>query len=265
VRQVRFANLDDGWVFGPDLWSTHDGGAHWARPMSEIGPDHPVMALEAASGLVHAVVGAFEIETSPVDTDAWRASPTTVPTGAGPVPSAELALHGDAGWLVGVNRTVTGGARLQGGRWVPWDPPCADAGGSATLAASTSTDLVAICDEGVWTDRPRAERAYVSADGGSTFHEVSTPVPLGDVHGAASPAPKVFVVAGSNSDSRVILTSANGGAGWKTVHREQVARGWAELGFTNPRQGVVISSGGEAGRLLMTFDGGTTWKPVPFR
>jgi len=271
VRQVRFANLVDGWAFGPDLWATHDGGAHWARPTG-LGADAQVMALETASGVVHAAVlggsggPGVTIHTSPVGTDAWRASSTMVPAGAGPVPHAQLVLHGDVGWLVGVNRTVAGGARLQRGRWSPWKPPCTEAGGPATLAASTSVDLLAVCDEGVWNDHPRAERAYLSADGGTTFHEVATPVPIGDVRGAASPTPKVFVLAGAASDSTAVLMATfDAGATWKTVDREHVGGGWADLGFTSPQQGVVVSTVGEAGRLLMTVDGGNTWRPVAFQ
>src|SRR2546423_4473984 len=142
VREIRFANLSDGWAYQPDLWATHDGGAHWAQ--QSIGQ---VLALETAAGVVHAVGGpdneanAFTIRTSPVHSDGWRQSDTTVPSGAGPVAQVNLVLHGDTGWLVGIDRTVTGGARLEGGRWVPWQPPCTDTGGGVMLAAPPPADV----------------------------------------------------------------------------------------------------------------------------
>jgi hypothetical protein len=267
VHEIRFANLNDGWAFGPDLWATHDGGAHWTR-MSNTDPDEPVMALEAASGLVHAAVlggGGISIRTSPVGTDAWRASPTIVPAGAGPVPDAQLVLHEKVGWLVAVNRTVTGGARLEGGGWMPWQPPCADAGGPAVLAASTSLDVVALCDEGLWNDRPQAERAYLSVDGGTTFHPVASPVPI-EIEGAASPAPGSVVIAGTTTNATaVLMATADGGTTWKTVHREHAGAGWADLGFTSSRQAAVIRTDDQGGRLLMTVNGGTSWNPVPIQ
>jgi photosystem II stability/assembly factor-like uncharacterized protein len=267
VHEIRFANLNDGWAFGPDLWATHDGGAHWTR-VSNMDSGEPVMALEAASGLVHAAVlggGGMSIRTSPVDTDAWRASPTIVPAGAGPVPNAQLVLHDKVGWLVAVNRTVTGGARLEAGGWMPWPPPCADAGGPAVLAASTALDVVALCEEGLWNDRPQVERVYLSADGGTTFQPVANPVPMG-IEEAASPAPKGVVIAGFAADATgTLIATADGGTTWKTVHREPAGGGWADLGFTNSQQGVVIRRNEQSGKLLMTVNGGSTWNPVPIQ
>jgi hypothetical protein len=269
VRRIRFANLDDGWAFLPDLWATHDGGAHWTRLLGNA----QILALETASGLVHALAGPdgerFQIQTAPVHTDTWRPSSTTVPAGAGPIPEAYLVLHGQAGWVVVVNRTVAGGARLEGGRWMPWQPPCRDAGGGIVLAASTSSDLAAFCDEGLWNDRPRAERVYLSADGGASFHQVPTPVPMGRLDGAASPKRSLFIVGGSdvNVDTRgVLMATFDAGRTWKTVDREGTGVHWTDLGFTSPSQGIVIAEDEtQARRLLMSFDGGMTWRPVAFR
>ena len=41
--------------------------------------------------------------------------------------------------------------------------------GPAYLAASTATDLVATCNEGVWGPPKQATTVYVSHDGGTTF------------------------------------------------------------------------------------------------
>ncbi len=32
VAKVRFADPDNGWAFGPELWVTHDGGTRWSHP-----------------------------------------------------------------------------------------------------------------------------------------------------------------------------------------------------------------------------------------
>ncbi|MDQ1541714.1 MAG: hypothetical protein QOH29_2440, partial [Actinomycetota bacterium] len=47
VRKVRFATASDGWAFGPQLWSTHDGGRSW-RHIPQPGP---VSDVEASGGV----------------------------------------------------------------------------------------------------------------------------------------------------------------------------------------------------------------------
>jgi hypothetical protein len=270
VREVRFANLLDGWAFGPELWATHDGGGHWHRiTLNGVTAGSPVMALEAASGLVHAAVidaGVVRIETSPAHQDGWTASPTTMPTGAGPVPSPQIVLQGTTGWLLENDRTVVSGARLVQGRWVPWQPPCSAAGGPATLAASSATAMVAVCDEGVWTGPAIAVRVYASNDGGTTFHQVATLTPTpSSVMLVASPSPQTIVV-GVYTNQLMLKASFDGGATWKTVAHAQQPGSWADLGFTSPTQGVaVLSSTATQATLLMTLDGGQTWNPVDFR
>ena len=178
VSAVRFADASNGWAFGPDLWATHDGGATWHK-VTLPGPsaDAHVMTLEAAAGVVHAVYieanagGPILIASSPVGSDTWIVSPTTVPIGAGPVPHAQLVLSGNAGWLVEVDRVVVGGARLESGLVDPLQPPCSTARGPATLAATSASDLVAACDVGLWS-APTGVHLFVSADGGTTFREI---------------------------------------------------------------------------------------------
>ena len=55
VRGVRFADPADGWVFGSDLWSTHDGGATWNR-LTIGGSLWQVIDRAAAGGEVDAII-----------------------------------------------------------------------------------------------------------------------------------------------------------------------------------------------------------------
>ena len=184
------------------------------------------------------------------------------------MPRAQVVLHGTAGWMVIVNRTVVGGARLENGRWVSWKPPCDDAGTPLELAASIAPDLVAFCADGLWNDRPTGERVYVSTDGGSSFRRVAASPPFRDASAVAAAAAQVWVAGGAESSAQggsqaVLFRTGDGGRTWKAVHREGEAN-WLELGFTSPEQGVVISEG-NVDRLLMTYDGGQTWSPVATR
>ena len=62
--------------------------------------------------------------------------------------------------------------------------------------------------------------------------------------------------------------SGDGAARWQTVVTElDGGQGWADLGFTTARDGVVIhgpAARSFAGQLLLTEDGGLTWRRVSF-
>jgi len=265
VSGLRFADTRNGWAFGPDLWATHDGGTTWARlTIPGLAADAAVAALETAGGTVHAVVfdgGGYRVASSPVGADDFRLAQVRVPVGAGPVPSVQLVLSGAAGWLLENDRTVVAGARLVNGGWVAWQPPCAGVVGPAFLAASGPTELAAACDVGLW-GTPAGDHLYLSHDGGSSFVESSTAVPVQLAAQVAAASPSVVVVAGSDSTGARLVATFDGGRTW-TVVALLGAVTIRDLGFTSAEQGVVIttSAGAPAG-LLMTRDGGRTWRAV---
>jgi photosystem II stability/assembly factor-like uncharacterized protein len=265
VSGLRFADTNNGWAFGPDLWATHDGGTTWAKvTIPGVPADAPVFALETAGGIVHAAVldgGDFRVASSPVGSDGWSVSPVRVPVGAGPVPVVQLVLSGAAGWLVENDRTVVGGARLANGSWVAWTPPCADVVGPAFLAASSPTELAAACDVGLWSN-PTGDHLYLSHDGGSTFSRSGTAAPLTTAAMAAMASPSAVVVGGSDGTGSVLAATTDAGRTWKVVARFPAGQ-IADLGFTTATQGVVIVGGvGGSASLLMTRDGGQTWHAV---
>jgi photosystem II stability/assembly factor-like uncharacterized protein len=277
VDGIRFANSLDGWVYGPDLWATQDGGNTWTR-ITLLGWSAPTFEdLETAAGVVHAVFldtdqdVAVRIATSPVGSNSWQVSPTAVTLGAGPIPVPQLVVQGSAGWILEDDRVVVGGAHLVGGGWESWKPPCTQVNGPAALAASSSQDLIAVCDQGVWGPAsPTGFRAWVSSNGGASFSLLPTAVPDTAAPGPlASPDPSVAALA-SGSD---ILATFDGGSTWTTVYIGPASQGIDYLGFTTTTQGVAIelespicnnsSCTSPAGSLLMTHDGGHEWAPVP--
>lgn len=273
VSFIRFANAEDGWAFGTELWVTHDGGGHWNKivlPGAAAGS--PILDLEAGAGLVHAVVAGdnanFLIETSPVGGDNWTASATELPVGAGPVPTVEIVLQGHTGWVLENDRTVIAGARLAA-QWVPWQPPCQASGGPAALTASSPTELAAVCNEGVWSGPgPTTVRAYLSTDGGTSFHPTPTP-PGSSYLGltiAATPSPRTIIFGSYTQGGAALVGSFDGGGSWAPVSQVPGPGQWLELGFTSPTQGVAVDyHAGSQAALLMTYDGGHTWAPVTFR
>jgi hypothetical protein len=276
VATIRFANLKDGWAYGAELWATHDGGSSWKRvSLPGAVPGSQIMALEAKSGTVHAVVqGAnakFLIETSPAGGDDWTPAATELPIGAGPDPTVQIVLWGPTGWVLENDRTVVAGARLAG-TWEPWQPPCLTTGGPAALTASSPTDLAVVCDENIWGGAgPIRERGYASSDGGSSFQALPAqpPAVVGSSAIVTSPGPRTLVLAAytQGGGAPVLVATFDGGATWGSVAQYPGPGRWLELGFTSPTQGVAVTyqSAGQNGTLRMTYDGGHTWNAVTFR
>ena len=265
ISRLRFADARDGWAYGPDLWSTHDGGASWTRlTVAGLQAGAAIVALEAGNGSVHAVVldgQGYRVASSPVGTDDFRLSTVRIAVGAGPVPAVQLVLSGAAGWLLENNRTVIGGARLVNGSWVAWQPPCLNVVGPAYLAASSATELAAACDVGLWST-PTGSHLFASHDGGSTFVEASTTVPLTMTAAVTAASPSVAVVGGTDAVGTALVGTFDGGRTWSVVARLGMV-GLTDLGFTTPTQGFVVAAAGDGpSTFWMTRDGGRTWAAV---
>ncbi|MGO8686746.1 MAG: hypothetical protein ACLQT7_06100 [Candidatus Dormibacteria bacterium] len=269
VSGIRFANQQDGWAYGSQLWATHDGGASWAQvtlpALNSGGGMTPIQDLETAGGQVYAVYfgsSGFAIAGSPVGSNSWVVSSTGISFGAGPIPGAQMVIQGSGGWVLENDRTVAGGARLTGGAWSSWTPPCTTTGGPAALAASSAQDLIAACDVGLYGSGPPAERAYTSTDGGGSFTELATALPS-SCQGSATIAGPSPSVAAAGCGGQIVATF-NGGGSWSTVFSGGASTTIAYVGFTTSSQGVAISaaSGSSAGALLMTSDGGHAWGTV---
>ncbi len=269
VSAIRFADHLDGWAYGPDLWATHDGGTTWhSVDVTAIaaGPAR-VWDLQAAAGTAHLAYfgltpNAFGIASTPVTHDAWKSSAVFMPVGAGPVPEVQLVIQGSAGWLIQVDREVINGARLVGGTWQTWTPPCSGTAGPAVLTAWSTTGLIADCDLGVWST-PQGEHLFVSSNGGTTFTKMTAAVPLSSAEAIAAPNASTIVVAGySDTAPDHVIASFDGGHTWRTVVAQTGAVN--DLGFTTQSQGVLITTSGSTSHLMMTRDGGHTWAAVTF-
>lgn len=275
---IRFADAADGWIVAPPsgstdgslstLWSSHDGGSTWRQvPVPGGGR---VAALQASDGITrmavlvdHSTGTHFDLYATPSARDSWVRSATRLPIGAGPIPTVQMVLHRGAGWLVEDDRVVVAGARLAYGRWVPWTPPCTGSGGPAAVADSSTAELVAVCQEGMWGPPPpgisTGAQLFTSRDGGAHFAMAGAVGPPNAVVGplASPPGKPQVVVVGAGPG---LMASFDGGRTWRTVYRspdgQMVVR---FVGFTTAGQGVAIATGAEGSTLLMTRDGGASW------
>jgi len=152
-----------------------------------------------------------------------------------------------------VDRTVISGARLTAsGSWAAWNPPCLGKNGPAFMAASTSNDAIATCEEGIWGPPARADTVYVSHNGGTTFARHDAPG-FGPV---AAASPGTAVVGGNGT----LWRTTDGGASWSVVAKP-ATQGTipVDMGFTTPTQGFAVY---QYGPMLMTHDGGASWHAV---
>jgi photosystem II stability/assembly factor-like uncharacterized protein len=266
---IRFADASRGFAFttvpggSQGLVESDDGGVHWKQLQT---PFSSVSDLAISRGVVY-VVGipstttgngafpGFRIWSSPADHLQWSMDPLNIPTGAGPVPRQQLVFAGSRGWMVNNDRDVISGARLSPstGHWTTWTPPCQDVGGPASLTASTSNDLVAVCGPAFATSSTTT-RVEFSHDGGSTFQRHAL-AGSGEVGGPLSPDPDTAVIVAGNTLQR----STDDGATWQVVDHVGSTYGASDLGFTSSSQGFVIFSDGT---MLMTYDAGATWSAV---
>ena len=276
---VRFADPRDGWIFGGAmLWSTHDGGRSWRRlALHGLGIEHAIYDLEAARGTAWLAASntheGVSIRAAAVGGDGWHvvsAPRMGFPAGGGQL-GGSFTFAGGAGWFVeGNDRGTTGSARLVGGRWVRWTPPCAAVGHSFAIpAASSSSDLVAVCVMGGFafplspSAPPGAKLGsswlYASSDGGASFHAVRQ-VREADDGPTASPAAGTILYGTFTARPRLVA-SFDGGRSFTVVANGEPLF----VGFTSPAQGVaIVRTGSRTTSMLMSRDGGRQWAPVEF-
>jgi hypothetical protein len=259
---VRFANVDDGWIFGTlpvkvhdkkktsevfelALWSTHNGGATWSsETLKGVSPRGTIYDVEASSSTVYALLAATNdydavVYSSGVGTNQWHKdiAPAQHGPAGGAQPGGAIVLKGSSGWLIyGNDRGTTGSARLSSkGTWVAWRAPCTSVGyGYAVPAAASVMELAAVCGMG----------------------------------GFASPMPKT-APKGAVIGSSWLYLSKNGGASFTPGPelrpvKENLSFGQYSGVLASPEPGVFILSRNVAkgAELIASFNDGRTWSVV---
>lgn len=282
VSEVRFADELDGWVYGPSLFATHDGGASW----QQVSLGGPVVALETSGGYVDAVVspctgdnqctGSLRLYQAPSTGGSFTSvlSTPSVTTDGGVAPQ-DLSLHAPVGFadMSGSGQSAasiyaTSSLATGAGGWKAFPDPCAAATTGYTVVAFVApdtTDLYTLCGGG-GAAGSETKRLVKTVNGVSTV--TGTPPFDGDAEALAATASGTLVVAAASGASE-LYRSVDGGATWTTAETYgDGGAGFNDLGFTTATQGVAIHGlpgppAAFASQLLMTTDGGATWKVVP--
>jgi photosystem II stability/assembly factor-like uncharacterized protein len=103
VSEIRSADNLNGWVFGPDLWSTHDGGEAWS---DHVGTGATrVVDLESSGGDVYVVTEQCSGQASTRPGQLWRGANATDTLQS--VATVNLAPEeGDAGSILVIHDTT---------------------------------------------------------------------------------------------------------------------------------------------------------------
>jgi hypothetical protein len=263
---MRFADTQDGFAFGSQLWVTHDGGATAAGWRRVRLPGY-VADLETAAGVVYAAVSnshqQVTVYRSQATGGAWHkvsGLPAKVGGGAG---LGTITLHGSAAWIILGNRLY---ASQHGARWTTEPFTCPrKVRGITSVGATSSTRITLLCtgDAALGSE---LKVLYASADGGAHFRRAGRP-PMGGtgLNLLAQPAARHVFIA-TFSGATWLDVSKDGGRVWHTsLGLSDGGKGWADFGFTTATQGVAIEGMPSIGsRMYVTRNAGRSWHKVKF-
>lgn len=279
VWGIRFGTPEHGFVFGNGLWETTDGGERWT---SDTWTHGWIMSLAVIDGQVLTLSAPCSgqkgcqnpvLRRRPLAGGAWTVvARLRSPSGfTGAVSTDAIATQSQtAAVLDGSSVVVTqdGGVTTSSHA-----TPCATfKAGFATSVAVTSADSLALlCVGGAFTGNT-IKMLYTSDDGGVSWALAGRPPVAGDGGDIAGATARRITIA-TLSAASWLYYSADGGSRWSTARLEpDGGMGWADLGFTTTKDGVVVRApaftdgnpGHRAGQLLLTQDAGAHWRLVRF-
>jgi hypothetical protein len=269
VWGIRFATPSVGFIFGSGLWETTDGGGHWAKIAS---PPGDIMSLAIIDGQIVALTQSCSGQSGCAATGTllrralggggWEVSATVTNPGtittqakvAAVLDGTSVLVTGDGGVSVATHAT-----------------PCTTQGVSmASQVAVTAPDSLALLCSGQGAMGSVGKTVYVSGDLGAHWTKAGAPPMGGDPQFVGGGTNGRLVVAAASGASELYY-SGNGGQGWGTAYQQgDGGQGFNDLGFTTTSDGVVVhgpaitdgDAEGRPGQLLLTSDGGGSWKAV---
>lgn len=289
VSQLRFLNLQDGWAFGPALFVTHSGGAHWKQERTS---GLRVTGLETAGSRAFALFAScpgstaaraadcdsFSLYSSPQTGSRWL--PVPGPTShlklpgavTGQAATASLLLAGSTGYLLAPSGQIYSGP-LTGAAWslagqAPAAPGAPGPVGQPTsgLLTAGSQHLYELKAITTTAGKSQDKTVYSSADGGRTWQQAGAPPSAGIARSLAAAQGNLVVLATTEG----IDISTDGGTSWKVVqtgppNAPASQGGFSYVGMTGPQQGVAVPADPQLNEVFVTTDGGIIWQPRPIQ
>lgn len=280
VSHVRFATTTFGYLYGPALLVTSDGGRSWRREQSL-----PVEALEPTHGRVYRIVydhggcpGPCDrtLEMAPAGSAIWQ---KVLTIGITPNPSAELVLQGTQNIYIIVYGNLAAGAGSQhatifrsldaGRSWRQLSDPCGGSGiavnDAVGFTAATPSFAATLCSPRSGPNDGAGEFVVTSDNAGSSWGPPhSAPGLSPEVIAAASPTHLALgtgPITGSGSVTYTLYVSTDAGSHWALAVSDPevldvAGPGSSFLGFEDSSVGRWVDF---EGAIWTTDDGGAHW------
>ena len=284
ISQIRFATAKFGYLFGPTLYQTRDGGHSWRRVRSR-----PVEALQPAGGTVLRLVYDHSgcpgpcnrtLQEAVAGSDAWRTLLRIPLARANGDITAQIIRPGTRVIYVPVYGNLAGGqggikavifrSTNAGRSWQRLPDPCGGSGRNthavATMSAGARGYLAVLCDS---LSGPGRTFIRTSEDYGSSWG-LPRMVPSG-LQLLATPRPGRLVLAtggvsGSGPFAYRLDFSGDDGLHWTTI-----VTGTTQLGPQAAAPAILAFAGSRSGwwasdsqDVWITSDGGLDWRRRPF-
>ncbi|HVF06756.1 MAG TPA: YCF48-related protein [Frankiaceae bacterium] len=263
VRAIRFGNQNDGWIFGPTLYATHNGGQSW----KQIPTDGDVVALEQTRGTTWLVVSSCEaggcklsLWTAPSSSDSFTLR-SVIPGTDANEKTYQLVRAGSAhGWVSGwgngdseILRTTDGGKT-----WQQVANPCKTQGNyRQRLSRYDTQHLWLVCASDAESDT-QVSSVYHSSDAGSHWGSKNA--------GPKNAAPTDLQAFGARqlgvlATTEGLLRTNDGGITWRTVVPSTGDFGFGKVETIDFTNGWALGFGA----IHYTRDRGLTWGKYVFK
>lgn len=281
VSGIAFASSMVGYLYGPAMFMTTDGGERWQEL---AGPRVESLAVGVGKGfrITYAHGGCPGpcnpvLQAAPLGSTAWHTVLSDLGYGAGDYlvvsgPDVYVVTHGNLASGAGtqrstISRSIDGGATFE-----TLADPCAGRLPTphvlSALAAAPGGVL-----EGICTQRAGTGGQYLvsSSDAGATWQ--LQPLPSGATRyfgeiataSASTIAVATGAAGGSGTATATLLVTTDGGKSWATAATNTVPLeetvAVAQLGFGTPQLGWWAA---DPHTVFITTDGGTRWTRFPF-
>jgi photosystem II stability/assembly factor-like uncharacterized protein len=268
VRQMRFGNLKNGYLFDPSLLSTHDGGKTWKKV--ELPGD--VVALNETKGTAWALVRncgpefcELTLWVSPMDKDAF-AKRATLDLGGKQGATYELIRGGaNDGWLSAVGGAGGGGVLMRttnaGKTWAYLTNPCTgfeDGLQSQQLTRASGVILWLGCSQGAGAGS-EDKAMFRSTNGGASWQSRGNAPRSGQMQDLVATSVHSALLATTHSG---LLRTTTGGASWNVVAPDCCDAGFGKIETIDNVHAWAIGHGANA--IFFTANSGASWGKFAF-
>ncbi|MGO9911910.1 MAG: hypothetical protein ACLPQS_12210 [Acidimicrobiales bacterium] len=287
VTEIRFATTKIGWVFGPELFRTTNGGKSWTS-LKIPGGDKQVTSLAANSKTAYAVVSPCQWATSgpcgqqayslwrtaTLTGSAWKQISVNLAPAAGMYNSgADVAVYDKTVYVLS-STTNNFGTVVQSKFYastdgvhfsVPHDPCDASKLLSLSQAVPTSATDVALLCEGESSMGETSRSVYRSTNAGKTDISAGTPSPSGDYAELAASPSGNLAVSSSFGASWIFINDTHKTKWTTAVDEGDGGLGWNDIVYVTSKEAWIVRAPAEdiyglaPGQVFVTHDAGGHW------